>query len=703
MTESKDVTATFATENDLTVNVSGDGSVSSNPIGISCTGPTNETPCTHTFAASGSVTLTATPSSTTAFSGWSGACTGTGTCTVSMNAARSVTATFVAGGVLSVNIAGLGSVTSNPEGINCSGPTDGSPCVHGFEDAQVVALTATADLNGYSTFSGWSGACSGSGSCSVTMSEARTVTATFTPNYLFHATVDGPTGAGHITSSVDDFNCSNSGYSMCNTLYMDGRSITFTAHDDLGFFTGWSGACTGTSRQCTITISAETWLTAEFETGDAYYLMITGGHGSFTATKGYVTCSSSWCTGYKPTGSTTILTAVPDEGNTFAGWDSGCTGLSTCSYPTGESWTLTAKFADASPISAGDFFSCRAFDSGSAKCWGANTNGQLGVGSTTNAAKAASVKSLSNVAAVTTGGSHACAVLEAGTVKCWGKNANGQIGNNSTTDAKTPVAISGLSGVQYVEAGTDHTCALLANGSVKCWGKGANGRLGNNSTNDSKTPVSVSGIGGSSAKAVAISAGGAHTCAILVNGTVKCWGANASGQLGNNSTTDAKIPVLVQGITGARIISAGGSHTCIVLSTGTAKCWGANASGQLGNNSTATSKIAVSVSGLTGLLSISAGTSHTCATGMSAAVKCWGSGSNGRLGNNLSAGSKVPIASTGTTFGDYVSAGGAHTCAVVTVAVGWQTTTYYKCWGAGTSGQIGNNKFVDSLVAVNVL
>ena len=700
MTDAKSVTAEFADHMDLSVEVVGNGLVTSDIAGISCSGPT-DSPCTHTYSVNDTVVLTATPGESAAFSGWSGDCSGTSTCSVSMSSARSVTATFVTGGVLSVTIVGAtGSVVSDQGGVNCSGPTV-TPCTYAFDLSSSVTLYAYGDLNGYSSFSAWSGAgCSGTDPCTIVMSEARSVTATFVPNHRVMVTLEG-SGTGSVVFTAQDYTCSSDPYSWCNPYIAEGTSVTLRADDVPGFFTGWSGDCSGSSRTCTFNLNEDKNVTATFDLGDQFSIF-SSGNGTFTTTKGWVNCSSGSCNGAKPSGSTAVLTAVPDPGNYFAGWSNLCSGYGTCTVKNNLSSPPMAQFFSASPIDAGDNFTCRTANGG-VKCWGANASGQVGNNTTSSAVKRPeSVRNLSDVAQVSTGGSHACALLDAGTVKCWGENANGQLGNNSTTDAKTPVVVSGLADVQYIEAGTDHTCALLESGAVKCWGKGGNGRLGNNLTTDAKTPVSVSGIGGSNPKALAISSGGSHTCAFLNNGTVKCWGANASGQLGNNSTADAKTPVAVSGLTAVIGVSAGGSHTCALLSAYTVKCWGANASGQLGNNSTTISKVPVVASGISSVLSLSTGSSHTCVVVPSGwfdhAVKCWGAGGNGRLGNNATTNAKVGVVSSGTVGATAVSAGGAHSCSAI---VSGQSTTY-KCWGAGTSGQLGNNALVDKLIAVGV-
>ena len=123
------------------------------------------------------------------------------------------------------------------------------------------------------------------------------------------------------------------------------------------------------------------------------------------------------------------------------------------------------------------------------------------------------------------------------------------------------------------------TCALLTTGSVQCWGDNSRGQLGNNSTANSPIPVLVNGI----SNATAIAAGAYHTCAQLANQTVLCWGYNAAGQLGDNTLTNSSVPVAVSNITNATAIAAGQLHVCALLTNGTVQCWGRNARGQLGN------------------------------------------------------------------------------------------------------------------------
>jgi uncharacterized repeat protein (TIGR02543 family) len=225
----------------------GSGTVSSAPAGISC-GAT----CVATFVSGQQVTLTASAAAGSTFTGWSGACTGTGACTVTMSANRAVTATFSPTFTLTVSKTGTGTVTSSPAGINC-----GSTCSAVYGSGQQVTLTASAGA-GY-TFTGWSGACTGTGACTVTMSANRSVTATFKAAFTLTVTKAG-TGTGTVTSSPAGISCGTS----CTADYLSGQKVTLTQSAASGSrFTGWSGACSG-SGKCTVTMNAAQSVGATF-------------------------------------------------------------------------------------------------------------------------------------------------------------------------------------------------------------------------------------------------------------------------------------------------------------------------------------------------------------------------------------------------------------------------------------------------------
>jgi hypothetical protein len=260
----------------LTVSVSGSGTVASNPSGISC-----PSTCSHVFTGGSPVTLTPTPANGWVFSSWGGACSGSGGCSVPMNAAETVTATFVPLEALSVSVTGSGTVTSSPAGINC-----GSTCNASFAQGSQVTLTATP-ANGWG-FGGWGGACSGFGSCVVTMNTAQSVTATFSlPQYTLNVSV---AGNGTVTSSPSGISCP----SLCTMNYTAGTQVMLTATPAGGAtFNGWGGACTGNG-SCQVTMNSLESVTAMFSASGG------GGPSSQTFVSATLGSDSNPCTRMSP-------------------------------------------------------------------------------------------------------------------------------------------------------------------------------------------------------------------------------------------------------------------------------------------------------------------------------------------------------------------------------------------------------------------
>jgi alpha-tubulin suppressor-like RCC1 family protein len=363
-------------------------------------------------------------------------------------------------------------------------------------------------------------------------------------------------------------------------------------------------------------------------------------------------------------------------------------------------------------IGSGEEHTCAVVLDGAAKCWGSNGSGRIG----DNYACDYPCNSPFDVAGLNSGvlqmsggESHTCAVMQSGAMKCWGWNTNGQLGNGEAgIDLEEPVPVDvidlGGNAVQ-VDAGDGHTCARMSDGTIKCWGKDDYGQLGDPNRTEYHTPFLVPGI----SDAIDVAAGGNQTCAIIDptpkerdSGGLKCWGSNFYGELGinaNGSGTSSNSPVDVLGLgSGVVDVSAGDFHTCAVLDTGVVKCWGLNRFGQVGKQSTDTcaaepcSDSAVDTAGITNAVAIAAGGEQTCALTAGGGVKCWGTNYRGQLGNgeggtvdDLSANpvDVVGLASGATaivTDGNYRS---GHACALL-------SNGNLKCWGENYRGQLGD-------------
>ena len=366
--------------------------------------------------------------------------------------------------------------------------------------------------------------------------------------------------------------------------------------------------------------------------------------------------------------------------------------------------------SNAVSLSSGSVHTCAKLTDGTVQCWGDNAGAEIGPGSTTNSTTpattlrysgstaTASGTAISSVSAVATGSQHSCGLISGGTVDCWGWNGSFQLGTNAFARSSTANAVSGVSSVAAITAGAWHTCSLV-NNTVQCWGDNSYGQLGIGTLINSATPVAASGITG----ATAVVAGSVRTCAITGGGFVQCWGDNDHGQLGNGAVSSVPVttPVYVTGINAASALTGGYNHTCALLSGGTVKCWGANYSGQLGNSSATTStslsSIPVGVSGLTGVTSLGIGNmgDHSCAVINGGTVQCWGDNTYGQLGNGTTTNAATPVTVTGISNATTVAVGGYHSCAQL-------SDSTVKCWGWNVLGQLGNGTTTDSSVPVTV-
>ena len=429
---------------------------------------------------------------------------------------------------------------------------------------------------------------------------------------------------------------------------------------------------------------------------------------------------------------------------------------------------VTWSFNTGKKLALGFQHACARFVDGRVKCWGANSSGQLGLGDNfsrgdsagevPNNLAAVNLGTGRTAVALAAGDNHTCAILDNGDTKCWGENSEGELGQGRIDNGPSfglgdepnemgdnLAAINLGVGRRAIELapGQAFTCARLDDNSVKCWGLNNNGQLGQGNT----TSLGVTAGDIAAAPAVSlgagltpiqISSGHYHVCAILQDGagakSVKCWGDNLWGQLGQGDTSDrgdganemgANLPTVNLGAAPTYLMATGG-HTCALLSNAAVKCWGLNTWGQVGlnagNSSPAAGGARLVCSGGandcigdqanemgsnllaaigSGVSRISVGFRHSCALLSNGQLKCWGSNEDGQLGlgtiaapNDIignNAGEIAALATTAltpsTTIEEF-SAGGFFNCV-------WNTNDSLNCWGDNASGQLGHNNVAD--------
>jgi cysteine-rich repeat protein len=379
-------------------------------------------------------------------------------------------------------------------------------------------------------------------------------------------------------------------------------------------------------------------------------------------------------------------------------------------------------------ISVGENQICSILRSGDVRCWGDTSNsGLLGYGNDIDIGDdeppftAGDVNIGGAVTQIATGGIHTCALLDNGAVRCWGNNVNGQlgyatpgnIGDNESPASAGDVPIGGA--VAQLAAGVLHTCALLIDGNVRCWGRSLEGQLGYGNTltiGDNETPANAGNINLGGA-AIQIAAGDDHTCVILDNNAVRCWGRGFSGALGygnisnigDNETPASAGDVNLGGV--AVQLTAGGFHTCALLDNGAIRCWGDSGGGQLGygnttdigDNEAPAAAGDVSLGG--SAIQVAAGDFHTCALFTTGDLRCWGLANQGQLGygniDNIGD-NELPSTAGFVPAGGVslqVDTGGFRSCAVL-------NTGTVRCWGSPILGYgnlltIGDNETPDAI------
>jgi alpha-tubulin suppressor-like RCC1 family protein len=298
-------------------------------------------------------------------------------------------------------------------------------------------------------------------------------------------------------------------------------------------------------------------------------------------------------------------------------------------------------------LAVGNDYSCGLSHGNTAYCWGSNAAGQLGDGTTTERVDPTPVQGGLEFQMLVAG-SHTCGLTPNGDLYCWGKNGRGQLGDSTNTDRWIPTPVAGGHKFRYVTvshgpvtSGDGHTCALTDVGLALCWGANTDGQLGDGTNDDSPFPVAVNADTTSYNE---ISAGTSHTCSLAWT-VVYCWGSNANGQFGNGGVTGNPAAPVQGGGTNIvyGTVSAGAFYTCATEPSRSAVCWGDNASGQLGDSSTTERHSPVLVGGGYGYSRVAPARSHACGLTTAGVVYCWGANEVGQVGDGTSTNRLTPV------------------------------------------------------------
>jgi alpha-tubulin suppressor-like RCC1 family protein len=328
-------------------------------------------------------------------------------------------------------------------------------------------------------------------------------------------------------------------------------------------------------------------------------------------------------------------------------------------------------------IALGNAHTCVLLTDGFVKCWGANDQGQLGIGSFSSRLEPTEVVGLVGAVQISAARDSTCAVRGDGSVACWGDGSRAQLGIGFSADSPVPLVVPNVMGAVQVAVGVDHSCALLGDATVKCWGSNVAYQLGDGTASGRLTAVVAN-----ASQVAQLNAGALFTCARTLTGTVTCWGYSSTGRLGNGSPSQPTMPEEVPGVSGVTDLSAGDNHACAVAA-GVVRCWGYNEFGGLGDGSNVNRYSPVTVSSLSAVSKVTAGRGFSCAVTTTVdSVQCWGANSLGTLGDGTTINSNTPVRAGSLSGVAQLEAGDDHVCAL-------KTDSTLRCWGSNSRGQLG--------------
>ena len=505
------------------------GAVSSSPAGIDCGAD-----CTEPYAAGSVVVLNASPLTGYQFSGWSGACAGTGPCALTMDAAKSVTATFAAQAqvVLTVRNVGAGSVASVPAGIAC-----GADCSEILPAGTVITLAATPASG--NVFRGWGGACNGTGPCTLTIGAPTQVSAVFASATAAPPSPKLSAGHQHMLALRNDGTLWSWGSNVLGQLG-DGTTATRLGPVQVGGATNWATLAAGWNNSFALRSDGTLW--AWGSNIDSAL-----GDGSTVSRTSPVQIGASTLWDSVAAGAGHSM-AVRADG-TLWGWGGNSYGeLGTGSGSIFSTPTQAGAGTDWRAVSAGSAHSAGLRADGSLWTWGANDYGQLGHGTTTGRTVPVRIGTAANWSAIAAGLSYTLALKSDGTLWAWGRNDVGQLGDGTTTSRSAPVQVGSATNWIAFEQGAFHSLAVRNDGTLWSWGYSSDGQLGDGYAERS-TPAQI-GAGGNWSL---VTAQGFFSVAMRSDGSVWAWGYNFEGELGDGSNVTPRAspaPVLGPGGTG---------------------------------------------------------------------------------------------------------------------------------------------------------